>query len=114
MSANRLFRADAAAFCAKRGDNLSRAVKRQALVRLKKITGRILTLPPIATLPERDCVVLDQPQRVGKHWGLPKIQCRTVITLLRLVFDTAARRGSVKMRQKSSLPKSGRNRYTCS
>ena len=38
MSANRSFRAEAAAFCAKRGDNLSRATKRQALVR----TGNVL------------------------------------------------------------------------
>ena len=32
MSANRSFRADAAAFCAKREDNLSHAATRQALV----------------------------------------------------------------------------------
>ena len=42
MSANRSFRAEAAAFCAKRGDNLSRATKRQALVR----TGNVLNLNP--------------------------------------------------------------------
>jgi hypothetical protein len=38
MSANRSVRADAAVFCAKRGDNLSRAVQRQALAWLRKFT----------------------------------------------------------------------------
>jgi hypothetical protein len=42
-------------------------------------------LPLIATLTERGCVVLDQPQQVGKHWSLQQIQSLGVITLLRLI-----------------------------
>jgi hypothetical protein len=45
---------------------------------------------------KRGCVVLDQPQQVGKHWSLQQIQSLGVITLLRLVFDTAG--GGGKMR----------------
>ncbi len=55
--------------------------------------GARLTLPPNATLAERGCVVLDQPQQGGKHWSRQQIQSPRVITLLRLVFDTAALRG---------------------
>ena len=46
MSANRLFRADAAAFCAKREDNLSHAASRQALlVHATSITLESLPAP---------------------------------------------------------------------
>jgi hypothetical protein len=47
MSANRSFRADFAVFCAKRGDNLSRAMSRQALARHVEITPSQIGLQKI-------------------------------------------------------------------
>jgi hypothetical protein len=55
--------------------------------------GRILTLPPVANLSERGCVVLDQPQRAGKHSGTGNFPRLQYSHALRLVFDTAAFRG---------------------
>ena len=48
---------------------------------------------PIADLPERGCVALDQPQQVGKHRRLKRNPPARRMELLRLVFDTAALRG---------------------
>ena len=51
--------------------------------------GRSLTLHPIGKLPERGFVVLDQPQHA------PPEHKAEFVTLLRLVYDTAALLGSV-------------------
>ncbi len=50
----------------------------------------------------------DQPQQVGKHWSIQQIQSPSVITLLRLVFDTAALRG-----QFQDAPRSGCSHKSC-
>ncbi len=87
-----------------RNDISDGTVNVQASFNCWAVTGRILTLPPIATLAERGCVVLDQPQQVGKHWSLQQcdnagtldlLETPVLSNLLRLVEDdTAALRQS--------------------
>ena len=44
----------------------------------------------VACVLGRGCVVLDQPQQLGKHRGMGAYCLSCLVTLLRLVFDTAA------------------------
>ncbi len=59
--------------------------------------GRILPLPPLAKFEERGCVVLDQPQQLGKTEAQDVFHVSCVVTLLRLVplCGTQPRSGTV-------------------